>query len=148
MRCEEESGPDITLAGLEIWVHDRQFPDIEDYWDGNWMNVVVRCMASGATVEVSGPIIHLPEIASLLQDSEALQAGLEDKAELSCMEPELSFTLETADRGQINMAVTITPNHLTQKHEFIFEIDQSNLARFIQECKVLLAKYPVRGKPS
>jgi hypothetical protein len=27
--------PAIQLAGLSIWVHGRQFPDLHDYWDGN-----------------------------------------------------------------------------------------------------------------
>ena len=31
--------PDIKLAGLQIWVHGRQFPDSDDYWDGNWLYV-------------------------------------------------------------------------------------------------------------
>ncbi len=26
--------PDLRLEGLRIWVHGRQFPDHQDYWDG------------------------------------------------------------------------------------------------------------------
>jgi hypothetical protein len=31
--------PDIKISGLEIWIHGNQFPDENDYWDGNWMDI-------------------------------------------------------------------------------------------------------------
>ncbi len=68
---EKLGEPDIELAGLRIWVHGRQFPDNEDYWDANWLNITA-CGAQGATVRVSGNIIQLPEIAHLLTGAKAL----------------------------------------------------------------------------
>lgn len=50
---------DIKFAGMSLWVLGRQFPDLDDYWDGNWLNVQVRVEASGAAVEAAGPIIHV-----------------------------------------------------------------------------------------
>jgi len=29
--------PDLKISGLQIWIHDRDIPDAEDYWDGNWL---------------------------------------------------------------------------------------------------------------
>jgi hypothetical protein len=54
--------PGIALAGLQIWVQGRQFPDAQDYWDGNWLDVTVHCGGEGASVWVSGSIIHLSEL--------------------------------------------------------------------------------------
>jgi len=54
--------PDLQVGGLQLWIHARQFPDSEDYWDGNWLMVTVRCCASGAEVWVKGPILHLSEL--------------------------------------------------------------------------------------
>jgi hypothetical protein len=34
--------------GLKIWVLGYQFPNQNDYWDGNWLNVVVEVAVSGA----------------------------------------------------------------------------------------------------
>jgi hypothetical protein len=63
------------------------------------------------------------------------------------MEPELSIELETEKLGHLKMSVNITPDHLYQKHNFVFEIDQSFLPKLITECKTTLEKYPVVGKP-
>lgn len=42
--------PDIKLNGLQIWIHGRQYPNEEDYWDGNWLNVTAHCGSQGAEV--------------------------------------------------------------------------------------------------
>jgi len=134
------------LAGLQIWIHGRQFPDSVDYWDGNWINVTAHCGASGASVWVRGNIIHLPEIAHLITGVESLCKTLRGKAELPCIEPELSFTLEAENLGHIQMTVDITPN-LSQTHRFAFEIDQSYLPKLLSDCNAVLRQYPIKGKP-
>ena len=42
--------PDLKLAGLQLWVHGREFPESEDADDGNWLRVTAHCGASGASV--------------------------------------------------------------------------------------------------
>lgn len=64
--------PNIKLAGLQIWIHSRQFPDNDDLWDGNWLKVTVHCGANGASVWTSGAILHLSEIADWLVALEKL----------------------------------------------------------------------------
>ena len=86
---EKLGEPDIAIAGLQIWVHGRQFPDQEDYWDGNWLNVTVHCGAKGSSVWTSGNIIQLHEIAHLSAGAKDLYNYLKGKAELPCIEPEL-----------------------------------------------------------
>ena len=137
--------PDIALSGLQIWVHNRQFPDLVDYWDANWINVNVHCGGQGASVWVNGNIIHLSEIFGFLQGAEQLFKELNGKAELHCMEPYLLVELEAKKHGQIEMTVNITPDNLSQKHEFLFNIDQSYLPNLILECKEVLEKYPIKG---
>lgn len=144
---EKLGQPAIKMAGLNIWIHGRQFPDSKDYWDANWLNVTVRCEAKGSSVLVNGNIIHLPEISHFLLGVEKLYKNLKGKAEMACMEPELSIELETEKLGHLKMSVNITPDHLYQKHNFVFEIDQSFLPKLITECKTTLEKYPVVGKP-
>ena len=143
---EIDTRPDIRLAGLEIWVHNRQFPDSEDYWDGNWLYVTAHCWASGASVWVSGSIVHSSEVAHLLAGAQSLYANVKGKAELPCMEPELSLELEGTGLGHINMTVRISPENLTQNHEFRFEIDQSYLPELMKQCKDVLERYPIKGK--
>jgi hypothetical protein len=137
--------PDLQISGLQIWIHHRQFPDLEDYWDGNWINVTAHCEANGSSVQINGNFIHLSEIAGLMTGVEQMYKEFGGKAELRCMEPELSFSLEAKDHGHIEMTVNITPDNLTQYHNFFFDIDQSFLPKLITDCKAVLEKYPIKG---
>jgi hypothetical protein len=141
---EQLGDPDIKLAGLSIWVHQRQFPEAEDYDDANWLIITACCEASGATVRTSGPIIHLSEIYRLLKGCEQMSDSLSGVAELGCMEPELDLKLKMLKNGQIKMEVKISPSHLTQTHWFRFEIDQSYLPKLIRDCRKALDKYPIK----
>jgi hypothetical protein len=119
----------------------------DDYWDGNWLQVTVHCAAPGARVWVTGPILHVPEIAHFLRGIEALHASLQGEATLPCMEPELAVTLTAEGLGHITMVVAITPDHLAQAHRFTFHLDQSYLPPVMDSCRTILRQYPVKGQP-
>jgi hypothetical protein len=137
--------PDLKLEGLQIWVHGRQFPDLHDYWDGNWLYVTAHCGGSGASVFTTGSIIHLPELDRWRSEAEDLSKNLGGEAKLACMEPFLSASLKSGSLGHITMEVSITPDHMTQRHWFRFEIDQSYLRPFIKQCQSILEAHPIRG---
>lgn len=143
--AENLGSPNIRLAGLQIWVHSRQFPASEDYWDANWLNVTVHCGAQGADVWTGGAIIHLSELVGWVDGCEAMTRNLSGKASLECIEPDLSVQLRASPLGHIAMTVEITPDHLTQQHKFEFEVDQSYLARLVQDCRKVLGDYPITG---
>ena len=119
----------------------------DDYWDGNWLQVTVHCAAPGARVWVTGPILHVPEIAHFLRGIEALHTSLQGEATLPCMEPELAVTLTAERLGHITMVVAITPDHLAQAHRFTFLLDQSYLPAVMDSCRTILRQYPVKGQP-
>ena len=136
--------PDLGLAGLSIWVLGRQFPDQNDYWDGNWLNVRVRVEPTGATVEAHGPIIHASELESFTKELEQLDSALTGNASLKCMEPNLDVVIRGDKRGQATMTIRITPDHMTQSHEFICSIDQTYFKPFIAQCRKILSDYPIK----
>jgi len=138
--------PELKLAGFQLWVHNRQFPEHEDYWDGNWLNVTAYCGAQGASVTVTGSIVHLSDIACLLKGAESMYAELKGQASLPCIEPELYVELKAKGHGHIDVEVSITPDNLTQSHHFRFEIDQSYLPGLTADCQKILAKFPIKGK--
>lgn len=139
--------PDIKIAGLAIWIHGREFPDSKEYWDVNWLNVTVCCGAQGASVKADGSIIFLSEISELLSGVEGLYNGSNSEVRMACIEPYLAVTFKAETLGHIKMSVDITPDHLSQKHNFVFEIDQSYLPQLISECKTVLKEWPLIGKP-
>jgi|JI10StandDraft_1071094.scaffolds.fasta_scaffold12682_12 hypothetical protein len=145
---EKLKSPNIKLAGLQIWIHGRQFSESEDYYDGNWLNVTAHCGEAGASVWVSGAIVAVVEIDHWLSSSRELLKGLVAKAELPCIEPHLYVILQAGSLGHVTMEVSITPDNMTQEHKFIFEIDQSYLPSLISQCEDVLKEYPVRGANS
>lgn len=140
--------PDIKLAGVNVWVHQRQFPESEEFWDVNWLIVTASCSAPSAVVSVHGPIIHLTEIERLLNESQQVLASLSGKAGLRCMEPEFNLMLEMQTGGRLTLEVEITPDHLAQSHWFKFELDQSYLPGLIRDCQEVLEKYTLKFVPN
>ncbi|AQT67375.1 hypothetical protein STSP2_00519 [Anaerohalosphaera lusitana] len=118
-------------------------------WGGleNWLNVTVHCGENGASVRVSGDIIHSTELMTFLVGIERLSKTVKGQVEMACMEPYLSVVLKAGDCGHIEIQVDITPDPAKQKHSFIFEIDQSYLPKLITDCKKVLEEYPMIGKP-
>lgn len=137
-------GPDLRLAGLSIWVLGRQFPYQSDYWDGNWLNVRVRVEATQAVVEAHGPIVHAAELESFANELELLDGTLAGSASLKCMEPNLDISVQGNARGQATVTIRVTPDHMTQSHEFIFSIDQTYFKPLIAECRKILSDYPIK----
>jgi hypothetical protein len=107
--------------------------------------VTAHCGGSGASVFTTGSIIHLPELDRWRSEAEELSKNLGGEAKLACMEPFLSASLKSRSLGHITMEVSITPDHMTQRHWFQFEIDQSYLTLLIKQCQSILEAYPIRG---
>lgn len=139
--------PDISVAALKIWTHNRQFPDSDDYWDGNWINSSAQMSANGATVEVIAPFIHLGELKRWYGQLLDLNKSLSGEANLEPMEPDLSVSMKAESLGHITVNVNMTPDNISQKHWFEFEIDQSYIPKLIGDLEAVLSKFPIRGNP-
>ena len=137
--------PDLKLAGLILWVWGRAYPDSEDYWDGNWLNIDARVEANAAVVETNGACLRSDEVSRFIEQLEKLYKNVQGTAELACMEPNLSVKVACDKLGQVEMIVDITPEHMTQKHQFIFLIDQSYLPEALNGCRKILERFPVKG---
>ncbi|SRR6266851_1435638 len=139
--------PQIKLAALQIWIHGRQFPDHDDYWDGNWLNVMAHCGAQRADVWVSGPIIHLSEIRQWHDALAQMHKTLSGEAKLcGDLEPNLAVDMKIDRLGHIFVEVRITPDQMKQRHLFRCELDQTYLGPLIAQCRAVLDEYPIRGR--
>lgn len=139
--------PDLKVAGFQLWVHERQFSESQDYYDGNWLCVTAHCGAAGASAWVQGAILTVIDIASFGERCAALLNGKTKSAALHPLEPELKLLLEAVDRlGHIRVRVDITPDTLVQAHHFEFEIDLSYLPGIIAQCSAIVRNYPIRGQ--
>lgn len=138
--------PDIKIAGLSLWILGRQFQDAQDYWDGNWLNVVATAEAVGARIEVQGAILRTDEIAVWADDIQNIQQNLAGQAHLDCIEPELDVLIECSRTGQLKVTVRITPDHLRQSHMIEYDADQSYLGELLRGCRKVLRDYPKRDQ--
>ena len=139
--------PDLKVAGFQLWVHGRQYPEANDYYDGNLLRVTAHCGASGASVWAQGAILMVTDIAGFGNGCAAMLDGPSRSADLAPCEPEIKVSLEASDRvGHIRAQVEITPDHLLQAHRFEFEIDQSYLPGIIKQCSDIVQEYDIRGE--
>jgi hypothetical protein len=140
--------PDLKLGGFSLWVFGRQFPAANDYWDGNWLNVRAQAEAPGASVVAQGAIVRTSELADFVEQLESLCTNLVGEAALYCMEPNLQIVLRGDALGHVAAKVMITPDLVTQSHEFKFDLDQSYLGPFLNGCRSVLSRWPVRAETS
>lgn len=87
----------------------------------------IHCGGEGAQVFVTGSILRLSELLEWLRQLVAMNSNLSGCANLVCIEPKLKVEMLSESLGHISTKVMITPNHLTQFHSFLFDIDQSYL---------------------
>lgn len=144
---EQLGPPTLKVDGFQLWVHGRQFPESQDYDDGNWLRVTAHCGHAGASVWAAGSILQVMDITRWATECEAVADGSAQLASFDPLEPELKVELKNADSlGHLEMTVQITPNHLQQEHVFRFEIDQSYIPRIVTQCREVEKSYPIRGE--
>lgn len=144
---EALGAPDLRIAGFQLWIRRRQFPDAADYWDGNWLQVIAHCGAGGASVWVDGPVLMVSDLDSFADECAVLHERLAGRATLDSYEPNLRVSLASEDRsGHLVLRVEITPDHIDQQHTFRFSLDQSYVPGILSQCRDILRAYPVRGR--
>jgi len=144
---KNSEAPNIKIYGLEIWIIGNQFPESDDYWDGNWLTVSAKCSGIGSEVFVKKTYIHLSEINALIERLENLYSELKGEIDFEFMEPELSLAISSDILGHLSLKIGITPDHLNQMHEYNFEMDQSYIPKIIDDLKNILKEYPIKSKP-
>jgi hypothetical protein len=142
---EKLGTPSIEFEKLKIWIHGRQYPNENEYWDGNWLRVTVHYGAHGSSVSTGGAIIHLSEIERWYSGVKKILDTLQGEAGLYCMEPNLTVILKAKSLGHVGVELSITPDHMTQQHTYLFDLDQTYLQPLVQQCEEVLRDYPTRG---
>jgi hypothetical protein len=143
---ESYGEPDLKIAGFQLWIHGREFPNSGDYYDGNWLRVTAHCGAQGADVWTNGSLLMSTDIYGFGADCEKLLNHEGDNAVLNPIEPGLKVSLGRSDSlGHFLAVINITPDHMTQEHRFEFEIDQTFVSNLIGQCQRIVKTFPVRG---
>jgi hypothetical protein len=142
---EPPGPPDMRLGSMAIWVRGREFSDSEDYWDANWLSVLMQVDAAYAVVQAEGPILHAGELSDLVEGCMRLYRDMAGDVVFNPIEPNVRLKLAINARGQLDVGVDLTADHLAQSHHFDFALDQSYLPAFIAGGQDVLQKFPIRG---
>ena len=143
-RFVERTGPpDMMLAGLQLWVHGREFPETVEPYDLDWLRTTVHCGAAGATVWVTGTFLGSYALWRWMTECQRFYDTLAGGAALHSDEPDFEAGLTDLGGGRLELVVRLTPDYLNQKHQFSFKIDQSYLPPMLAQCRQILAAYPV-----
>jgi hypothetical protein len=130
---------DFSLAGLKVRVHGFQYGNATNRHDADWLDVTVRCSAPNASVWFRGPKVCFSELRHFRDAVHKLNMTLKGRATLDCMEGNLALAIESVGSlGNMRVTVDITPDLMTQKHHFEFELDQSYLSAFLNELDATL----------
>ncbi|MBI1850961.1 MAG: hypothetical protein HYR85_11505 [Planctomycetes bacterium] len=132
------SPPDVRIGGLRIWVYSI---DAE-----GWLSITAHFGWNGADVWTYGAILMRDQLECLRAGCAAIRDGRGQAASTGEIEPELSISLNVADKlGHLTLTVQITPDHLEQEHTFRLEIDQTDLPPFLADIDRLLARFADPG---
>jgi hypothetical protein len=146
MRTWDAYGPPVLqIDAFRIWVHEYQYADSTDAWDGNWLRVTAHCAVSGASVVVAGALLDTVSFLRFKNELTTLYQRLQGVATLESHEPELKVELKAGGpAGHMAVRVEITPDHLNQAHHFLLDIDQTYVPEIIRGCERVLDQCPVR----
>jgi hypothetical protein len=142
-----DNEPSIQFGPLKIWILQRQFPEMHDYWDGNWLSAIATCEGHGSRVKISGSFLHLGELEEWRKDLEAFSKTLKGSVELPTIEPELKVKIGEAKNDHYshqNCEVEITGDHMTETHRFLFTTDQTYFPELLVQLSAILRQYPIR----
>ncbi len=131
---------------MQIWTHSRRYPESQNFWDVNWLNTTFLCQARGASVWVSGDILHNTEIADWLNVLENLNGTLSDEAILRTMENYVNVKILPRTFQRVSIGVNISPERTSQQHYFEYWESQNYLNDIIASCRKVLTKFPIKGE--
>lgn len=148
--------PDLVLVGFRLWVHGRQFPDKQDYYDGNWLTISDCCEAEGGLAWIERR--HCLEAAVLhrwarqvrgVADGSLWRASLLTLPMDACLDIARPRAADSpAAPARFEAHATFWPSlgsGRSHNHEFDFDIGVLDLQRLLFQADRLVERFPLRG---
>lgn len=147
----EESGFSIRDY-LDVRVLRREFPDLRDFWDGNWLRARVLIRDEHSRVEFEEMCLRTDEVRRFLKGLQRVLSGESDTMSLSPSESWWDVRMEKSDQyGHfiLRLAARFLPDRAgcSTSHAYEFEIDQTDLKILGKQLSQTLQEYPVVGEP-
>jgi len=125
----------------------REFPELADYWDGNWVYATISIVAGGFRGEFEAQL-RTEEFVRFRDELGPLHNSLVGRAKFDTMEEWLSIDIAGDGKGHFHadcVAIDMpgTGNRLT----FGIDFDQTDLPEILGGLNAITKAFPVVGAP-
>lgn len=152
--------PDIVLGPLSISIEGYQFPHPDRFpvrpnrHTANWIIVRMVCNSPYTSFSRRDPCLLLFEIKDFADACAGLLNEEAHIAALKPMEPYVNISIRRTDPAEkarlkrdFFATVTVTPDNVSEFHEFRFPLDPSDITKLIESVGTLLKRLPIREVP-
>ena len=133
---------------FEMVVLRRQFPNADDFWDGNSLRarITVRAGALGGSFDAS---IRSTDLDDHRDSLARLYATLDRTEKLDTLEHHYEIEIRGDGRGHFCASARVREDSGPELAAltFVLDFDQTELPAMIAQLDALRAAYPVRGAP-
>jgi len=142
--------PDLEIINLKIWIHDREQPNSEDYYEGNWLNITAECESNinkfeGSKIWTEGSYLLTWEIYGIQERLNSFYNNFEGTLEFRFMEePFLALNFEAINSEKVAIEISISPD-VDKTHKYYYQTDKSYILEIISQCKKILSKFPIKA---
>jgi len=138
---------------IAIRVLRRNYPQANDYWDGNWLDAEIEVEVKPWRARYNANL-RTDEFAGFRRELEGMHAMDRRDARFSPMEPWLDLDLHLDTLGHIDMRGNIGPEGFGKvfgQARLVFEIqefmDQTFLPPIIEQLRATEREFPIVGRP-
>ena len=126
--------------GLQVVVRGREYPDLHDFWDGNWLLTPLSARSGSVRLDLPDAMLRADEIAGF---RDGLRSGT---ARLRSLEEWVSVTV-TEDRTGTYRATGEVRRHPAAPDglSFVVDLTPSDVRTLQDELDDVVAAFPVRG---
>jgi hypothetical protein len=130
---------------LEIDVQGYERPATGDYWDDNWLSVVICIRAGGFRGKIDASFMT-GELEKFLSELRSLLETLSGAATFNTMEEQLSLKLTGDGIGHIELRGEAEDQPgIGNRLHFKLQFDQTQLRTSVSELERITAEFPVRS---
>jgi hypothetical protein len=132
---------------LVVSLSRRLLPEVNDYWDGNWIHATVDIAAGSFRGEFEGQF-RIWEFARFRDQLRVLYERLKGGAKFETMEGQLAIEIEGDGRGHFHAAcMAVDQPGIGNRLTFGLDFDQTELPEILRGLDAICAAFPVVGKP-
>jgi len=137
---------DDTIS-LVLKAAGREFPEVHEYWDGNWMMIHLVFSMPGMHIDFVDPCIRTDELEDFLEELKSFSQEHVLGIETDFTEPILYLNMQVVEPGGDVIATQVEINVLAEQAQagmtVEMDVTMDAVEEFIRGIEEILREYPV-----